>query len=188
MEPATTCSETNLIRSLTLPIESSTSPVRVQVISLDWKWLFVYPDEGVATVNRLTIPVGRPVSFELTGAGVMNSFFVPQLGSQMYTMAGMVTRLNLRADHEGRYPGLSAEFSGEGFADMRFNVDAVSQGRYAEWLAATRSSGRSLGTQVYAELVKPSSAVAATTYGSVASDFFDSVVNAMAMQCRGQKE
>jgi len=100
-------------------ISSTAKPVRVQVVSLDWKWLFIYPDQGIATVNQLTIPVGTPVSFELTSAGVMNSFFVPQLGGQIYTMAGMVTRLQLQADHPGTYPGLSAQFSGDGFADMR---------------------------------------------------------------------
>ena len=97
------------------PIASTVKPVRVQVVSLDWKWLFIYPDQGIATVNQLTIPVGTPVSFELTSSGVMNSFFVPQLGSQIYTMAGMVTRLHLQADHPGTYRGLSAQFSGDGF-------------------------------------------------------------------------
>ena len=87
------------------PIASTVKPVRVQVVSLDWKWLFIYPDQGIATVNQLTIPVGTPVSFELTSSGVMNSFFVPQLGSQIYTMAGMVTRLHLQADHPGTYRG-----------------------------------------------------------------------------------
>ena len=91
------------------PIASTAKPVRVQVVSLDWKWLFIYPDQGIATVNQLTIPVGTPVSFELTSSGVMNSFFVPQLGSQIYTMAGMVTRLHLQADHPGTYRGLSAQ-------------------------------------------------------------------------------
>src|SRR5213592_2539237 len=100
------------------PIASQVKPLRVQVASLDWKWLFIYPDEGVASVNYLAIPVGRPVSFELTSSGVMNSFFVPQLGSQIYTMAGMVTRLHLQADQSGSYRGMSAQYSGEGFADM----------------------------------------------------------------------
>jgi cytochrome o ubiquinol oxidase subunit 2 len=109
------------------PIASAAEPVHVQVVSLDWKWLFIYPDKGIATVNQLTIPVGTPVDFELTSSGVMNSFFVPQLGSQIYTMAGMVTRLHLQADHPGSYRGLSANFSGEGFADMGFTVDAVHQ-------------------------------------------------------------
>src|ERR1700722_8699801 len=100
------------------PITSSAKPVKVQVVSLDWKWLFIYPEEGVASVNRLTIPVGTPGSFELTSSGVMNSFFVPQLGSQIYTMSGMVTRVHLEADHPGTYRGLSANYSGDGFADM----------------------------------------------------------------------
>src|SRR5499426_1548289 len=95
-------------------IASAQKPVRVQVVALDWKWLFIYPEEGIATVNQLTIPVGAPVDFELTSAGVMNSFFVPQLGSMIYTMPGMVTRIELRADHPGTYRGLSTNFSGDG--------------------------------------------------------------------------
>ena len=87
------------------PIASAVKPVKVQVVSLDWKWLFIYPEQGIASVNQLTIPVGTPVSFELTSSGVMNSFFVPQLGSQIYTMAGMATRLHLQADHPGTYRG-----------------------------------------------------------------------------------
>jgi cytochrome o ubiquinol oxidase subunit 2 len=170
------------------PIEATARPVRVQVVSLDWKWLFIYPDEGVATVNQLTIPVGRPVKFELTGSGVMNSFFVPQLGSQMYTMAGMVTNLNLQADHEGRYRGLSAEFSGDGFADMRFDVHAVSEDGYAKWLADARSTSRSLDADTYAALARPSTAVVPTTYGKVAPNMFDIVVRATAAQCRGQTQ
>jgi cytochrome o ubiquinol oxidase subunit 2 len=170
------------------PIESSAKPLRVQVISLDWKWLFIYPDDGVATINQLTIPVSRPVIFELTGSGVMNSFFVPQLGSQMYTMAGMVTNLNLRADHEGTYRGLSAEFSGDGFADMQFTVDVVNDGDYAKWLAGVHAAGRSLDTDTYNELAKPGTSVIPITYGTVASNFFDGVVNAAAAECRGQKQ
>ena len=96
-------------------IPSAGKPVRVQVVALDWKWLFIYPDEGVASVNHLTVPVGTPISFELTSAGVMNSFFVPQLAGQIYTMAGMVTRLNLQADHTGTYRGMSSNYSGAGF-------------------------------------------------------------------------
>src|SRR5476651_753663 len=114
------------------PIASTVKPLRVQVASLDWKWLFIYPDEGVASVNYLAIPVGTPVSFELTSSGVMNSFFVPQLGSQIYTMAGMVTRLHLQADQAGSYRGMSAQFSGEGFADMYFNVEAVAPEKRSE--------------------------------------------------------
>ena len=170
------------------PIESAAKPLHVQVISLDWKWLFIYPDEGIATVNQLTIPVGRTVNFELTGAGVMNSFFVPQLGSQMYTMAGMVNYLNLRADHEGTYRGLSAEFSGDGFADMQFTVNAANDGDFAKWVADAHSAGPALDADSYAELAKPSAAVAPITYGAVASDFFDNVVESIAADCRGPKK
>src|SRR5712675_2341143 len=140
-------------------IASTVKPVSVPVVSLDWKWLFIYPDEGIATVNQLTIPVGAPVSFELTSSGVMNSFFVPQLGSQIYTMAGMVTRLHLQADHPGTYRGLSAQFSGDGFADMRFNVEAVPAEDFAQWVNATRAAGPALDAQAYADLAKPSHAV-----------------------------
>src|SRR6202012_2359362 len=107
------------------PIESTTPPLNVDVVSLDWKWLFIYPDQGIASVNRLVVPVGTPISFQLTSAGVMNSFFVPQLGGQIYTMSGMTTQLQLQADHSGSYPGFSSQFSGDGFADMRFTVDAM---------------------------------------------------------------
>ena len=123
------------------PIASTAKPVNVQVVSLDWKWLFIYPEQGIASVNHLTVPAGTPISFELTSSGVMNSFFVPQLGSQIYTMSGMATHLQLLADHPGTYPGLSANFSGDGFADMRFTVDAVPAEQFAQWVTATRNSG-----------------------------------------------
>lgn len=157
------------------PIASTVKPLRVQVASLDWKWLFIYPDEGVASVNYLAIPVGRPVSFELTSSGVMNSFFVPQLGSQIYTMAGMITRLHLQADHVGIYRGMSAQFSGEGFADMYFNVDAVAPEKFSEWVDTTHNVGGELNVTTYAELAKPSAAVAPFTYHAVAPGLFDSI-------------
>jgi cytochrome o ubiquinol oxidase subunit II len=160
-------------------IASTVKPVRVQVVSLDWKWLFIYPDQRIATVNQLTVPVGTPVSFELTSSGVMNSFFVPQLGGQIYTMAGMTTRLQLQADHPGTYPGLSAQYSGEGFADMRFTVDAVPIEDFARWADATRETGPVLDTQAYADLAKPSSAVAPFTYRAVAPNLFNGILSAV---------
>src|ERR1700704_4687910 len=157
------------------PIASTVKPLRVQVASLDWKWLFIYPDEGVASVNYLAIPVGMPVSFELTSSGVMNSFFVPQLGSQIYTIAGMLTRLPLQADHAGSYRGMSAQFSGEGFADMYFNVEAVTPEKFSEWVDAARNVGVELNATTYAQLAKPSAAVVPFTYRSVAPGLFDSI-------------
>jgi cytochrome o ubiquinol oxidase subunit 2 len=159
------------------PIASTQKPIRVQVVSLDWKWLFIYPDEGIASVNQLTIPVGTPVSFELTSSGVMNSFFVPQLGSQIYTMAGMVTRLHLLADHAGTYRGMSSQFSGDGFADMHFKADAVPAETFAQWITATRSSGPVLDPQTYADLVKPSKAVTPFTFREVAPNLFNRIAS-----------
>jgi cytochrome o ubiquinol oxidase subunit 2 len=158
------------------PIASAVNPLRVQVASLDWKWLFIYPDQGVASVNRLIIPVGTPISLELTSSGVMNSFFVPQLGSQIYTMSGMITRLHLQADHSGTYRGFSAQFSGEGFADMHFDADAVTGEKFAQWLDSARSAGPELNANTYADLAKPSAAVAPFTYRSVAPGLFDSIL------------
>jgi cytochrome o ubiquinol oxidase subunit II len=159
------------------PINSSVTPITVQVVSLDWKWLFIYPAQGIASVNKLVVPVGTPISFELTSASVMNSFFVPQLGSQIYTMSGMVTRLHLQADHAGTYPGFSAMFSGDGFADMRFTVDAVEGDGFARWVSQAHDTGPVLDAQSYADLAKPSKVVAPFTYRAVAADLFNGVVN-----------
>jgi cytochrome o ubiquinol oxidase subunit 2 len=159
------------------PISSTVKPVNVQVVSLDWKWLFIYPEQGIASVNKLVVPVGTPISFELTSSSVMNSFFVPQLGSQIYTMSGMVTRLHLQADHLGTYPGLSTMFSGDGFSDMRFTVDAVTDNRFAQWVREARDTGSVLEKQAYADLVAPSKAVAPYTYRAVAPDLFSGIVN-----------
>jgi cytochrome o ubiquinol oxidase subunit II len=160
------------------PISSTVKPVNVQVVSLDWKWLFIYPEQGIASVNKLVVPVGTPISFELTSSSVMNSFFVPQLGSQIYTMSGMATRLHLQADHLGTYAGVSAMFSGEGFPDMRFTVDAVTDDGFAQWVRQARETGSELDKQAYADLVKPSKAVVPFTYRVVAPDLFSSIVNA----------
>jgi cytochrome o ubiquinol oxidase subunit II len=158
------------------PIVSAAKAVRVQVVSLDWKWLFIYPEHGIASVNQLTIPVGTPVSFDLTSSSVMNSFFVPQLGGQIYTMAGMTTRLHLQANHPGTYRGLSAQFSGDGFSDMRFAVDAVPPEDFTRWITNARSAGPALDALTYAVLATPSQAVQPFTYRDVAPDLFTSIL------------
>jgi cytochrome o ubiquinol oxidase subunit 2 len=158
------------------PLSSTTKPIEVQVVSLDWKWLFIYPGEGIATVNQLALPVGTPVHFRLTSSGVMNSFFVPQLGSQIYTMAGMVSQLHLQADHPGTYHGLSAQFSGAGFADMRFDVRAMSADDFAKWTAESKANDAALDKAAYSELVKPSSNVKPMTYGAVEAGLFNFIV------------
>ena len=145
------------------PIASTVKPLRVQVVSLDWKWLFIYPDQGIASVNQLAIPVGTPVSFELTSSGVMNSFFVPQLGSQIYTMAGMVTRLHLQADHPGTYRGMSANTAATALPNALQRRSCA--GRKLRAMGRRNAQrGPVLDAQAYAELAKPSRAVAPFTY------------------------
>jgi len=156
-------------------IESAIAPVDVEVISLDWKWLFIYPAEGIASLNHLVVPAGVPLRFRLTSASVMNSFFVPQLGSQIYTMPGMTTRLNLQADRAGSYSGLSAQFSGEGFSDMRFELLAVPADQFETWAKTVKTRGSALNAAAFATLVRPSKADRPETYAYVAPDLFEAV-------------
>jgi cytochrome o ubiquinol oxidase subunit 2 len=169
------------------PIPADADPLRVEVVALDWKWLFIYPDQNIAAVNQLVIPAGTPVTFRLTSATVMNSFFVPQLGSQIYTMGGMTTHLNLLADAPGEFPGFSANFSGDGFARMRFVAEAVPAGDFDGWVAQVRGAGSALDDAAYAELAKPSEAVPPTTYRSVAPRLFERIVEETAAG-RGQAD
>jgi cytochrome o ubiquinol oxidase subunit 2 len=157
------------------PLESAKSPLEVEVVSLDWRWLFVYPHEHIATVNYLVVPTGVPVHFRLTSTSVMNSFFIPQLGSQIYTMPGMTTQLNLQADKPGIYDGLSAQFSGPGFSDMRFTLRAESGEGFAAWVAQVRAGSGVLNEPVLAQLVRPTRAAGELTYGSVPQDPFEMV-------------
>jgi cytochrome o ubiquinol oxidase subunit 2 len=159
------------------PIPATSQPVRVDVVALDWKWLFIYPDQGVAAVNQLVIPAGAPVAFRLTSATVMNSFFVPQLGSQIYAMGGMTTHLNLLADKPGEYQGFSANFSGDGFSEMRFVVKSVPAADFNAWLEQTRVAGSALDEAGYAALAKPSKAVPPATYRSVEPKLFERIID-----------
>ena len=147
-----------------VPVAGTGSPVRIQVVSLDWKWLFIYPDQRVATVNALTVPVGAPLEFELTSSSVMNVFFIPQLGSMIYTMNGMVTHLNLRADQAGDLQGLSAHFSGDGFPDMLFDVHVVSPLDFPKWVEATAKSDSVLNADAYKKLSQQSIETGRPTY------------------------
>jgi cytochrome o ubiquinol oxidase subunit 2 len=158
------------------PLKSATPPLKVEVVSLDWKWLFIYPDQGIATVNQLVVPAGTPVSFRLTSATVWNSFFVPQMGTMIYTMPRMTTRLNLQADRPGTYDGLSSHFSGDGFSGMQFQVQALPADQFAMWAQGSHGQGAALDGRGYAELSKPSSYVKPMTYGAVAPGLFDAIV------------
>ncbi|MFC6789123.1 ubiquinol oxidase subunit II [Methylobacterium komagatae] len=158
------------------PIESERKTLEVQVVSLDWKWLFIYPEQGVASVNELVMPAGTPVRFSLTSSSVWNSFFVPKLGSMIYTMRGMVTRMHLMADQEGELYGLSSHFSGDGFSDMNFPVRTVSEDGFGAWVRQAQGEGTRLDRASYAELAKQSTADAPRRYGSVEPTLFDGIV------------
>ena len=158
------------------PLASAVKPVNVQVVSLDWKWLFIYPDQGFATVNQLVVPAGTPVNFRLTSATVWNVFFVPQMGTMIYTMPRMQTRLNLQADRVGVFEGRSAHFSGDGFPGMEFKVHAVPAQQFAAWTQGARGSGQVLDGRAYAELSKPTSYVKPMVYSAVAPGLFDAIV------------
>ena len=158
-----------------VPVPGNAKPVDVQVVSLDWKWLFIYPDQGVASVNRLVIPAGAPVRFRLTSASVMTAFFIPRLGSMIYTMNGMVTPLNLRADQLGDYDGEASHFSGDGFPDMRFTASAVSPAAFDAWVAGVRDRGPLLNAATYEGLARQSAHVAPFTYGAVQPGLFDDI-------------
>ena len=158
------------------PLKSQVRPINVEVVSLDWKWLFIYPDQGIATVNQLVVPAGVPVSYRLTSATVWNSFFVPQFGTMIYTMPRMTTRLNLQADRPGIYEGISSHFSGDGFSGMGFKVQAVPANQFAAWVSNAHGSTMKLDGPAYAELSKPSSYAKPMTYGTVVPGLYDAIV------------
>jgi len=155
------------------PIPSPHKPVNIQAVSLDWKWLFIYPDQNIATVNQLTFPVKVPLSFKLTSETVMTSFFIPQLGSQMYAMGGMQTQLNLLADKPGTYAGHNQQLSGIGYANMHFKAHAVSPEEFQAWVQKVRQSKELLDLNRYEQLTKPNDGYYPVTYFSaVAPDLF----------------
>jgi cytochrome o ubiquinol oxidase subunit 2 len=159
------------------PLESKAPALDVQVVSLDWKWLFIYPKEGVASVNDLVVPAGVPLHFTLTSSSVMNTFFIPQLGSMIYTMNGMATHLYLQADEPGVFRGLSGHYSGEGFSDMHFEVRAVSAAQFAAWVESTQApSGPVLDATSYTALARQSINVPPMTFRSVSPDLFHDIV------------
>jgi cytochrome o ubiquinol oxidase subunit II len=158
------------------PLKSKVEPLEVEVVSLDWKWLFIYPQQNLASVNRMVVPTGVPLDLKITSASVFNVFFVPQLGSEIYSMYGMTTRLNLQADRPGAYFGLSAHFSGDGFPGMAFDVQAVSPEQFTAWVATRRGQGPVLDDAAYRSLLKQSQDVSPYTYGAVQAGLFEEIV------------
>lgn len=159
-----------------LTTANKAKPVEVEVVSMNWKWLFIYPEYGVASVNELALPVNTPVHFKLTSATVMNAFFVPQLGTQIYTMSGMQTQLSLIADHPGDYEGISSNYSGPGFASMQFKAKAMSDVDFAAWVASAKKAP-ALDKDAYKLLEKPTDHVPVSYYGSVAPNLYHDILN-----------
>lgn len=158
------------------PLESTRPPLEIDVVALDWKWLFIYPEQRVASVNHLVIPAGVPLRFRVTSATVWNVFWIPRLGSMLYCMYGTAGTLFLEADEPGTYTGLSAMISGEGFSTMHFNTDAVTPEQFAAWSGATRAAGAVLDERTYRELLRPSQSVPPYTYRSVQPGLFEAIV------------
>jgi cytochrome aa3-600 menaquinol oxidase subunit 2 len=161
--------------ALTKP-PTDTKPITVQVTSLDWKWLFTYPDQKVASVNYLEIPTGVPVQFVLTSDAPMNSFWIPQLGGQEYTMPGMAMRLWLQADKPGEYFGSPANFTGKGFAHMNFKVVAKPKAEFDKWVQETKQNSPALTKEGYKELAKPGTSDK-KTFSSYPDGLFEEIVN-----------
>jgi cytochrome o ubiquinol oxidase subunit 2 len=159
------------------PLESSVKPITIDVVALDWKWLFIYPEQHIATVNEIAFPAGTPVNFRITSDTVMNVFFIPQLGSQIYAMAGMQTQVNLIADQPGVYDGLSTNFSGAGFPDMKFTATATSQADFDAWVAKVKAAGGKLGLDNYGELARPSSKDPVKYFADVEPVLFTAVLD-----------
>ena len=159
------------------PIKSENKPLEIDIVALDWKWLFIYPENGIATVNEMYVPVNVPLNMRITSATVLNVFFVPELGSMIYSMYGMRSRLNLMADRTGDFFGLSAMINGDGFPDMHFDVHAVTPEQFAEWATRTRGAGgATLDDRSYRELLVQTMNVKPYSYASVQPGLFDAIV------------
>ncbi|MQL48014.1 cytochrome o ubiquinol oxidase subunit II [Photorhabdus khanii] len=160
------------------PLVSDEKPVTIEVISLDWKWLFVYPEQGIATVNEIAFPTGVPVNFKITSDSVMNSFFIPQLGGQIYAMAGMQTKLHLIANEPGTYKGLSSSYSGHGFSGMKFTATATADREsFEQWVQKVKASPKTLDTmQAFDELAKQSQNHPVEYFSSVKPNLYQDII------------
>jgi cytochrome o ubiquinol oxidase subunit 2 len=154
------------------PIPAAAKPLTIEAVCLDWKWLFIYPDENIATVNQITFPVKVPLSFKITSDTVMGSFFIPQLGSQIYAMAGMQTRLHLLADQAGTYSGHNQQLTGRGYSDMFFQANAVTPEEFQAWVQKIRQSKEVLDLDRYEQLARPSVAHPVVYFSAVKPDLF----------------
>lgn len=158
------------------PLDSTVKPVVIEVVALDWKWLFIYPEENIATVNFIQIPIDTPIEFKITADAPMNSFWIPQLGGMIYAMAGMSAKLHLMATDVGEYKGLSSNFSGDGFAGMKFVTKVSTKEEYDAWVDTVRYSPETLTFSRYTELAKPSHDNPVTYYASAEEGLYNKII------------
>jgi cytochrome o ubiquinol oxidase subunit 2 len=158
------------------PVPAGVKPLVVDVVALDWKWLFIYPEQGIATVNELAAPVDRPIQFKITASTVMNSFFIPALAGQIYAMPGMETTLQAVINKPGEFEGLSANYSGAGFSGMHFKFHGMSDDAFAQWVQQAKSGAR-LDRTEYLQLAQPSENDPVRRYSSVAPGLYESIVD-----------
>lgn len=158
------------------PVPANVKPLEIDVVALDWKWLFIYPEQGIATINEVAAPVDRPIDFKITASNVMNSFFVPALAGQIYAMPGMQTTLHAVINKPGNFEGFSANYSGAGFSGMRFTFHGMTEAQFGQWIGEAKS-GHALDRSAYLQLVQPSQNDPVSRFASVSPGLFDAIVN-----------
>lgn len=158
------------------PLEVEGKPLEIQVVALDWRWLFIYPEQHIASVNYVKFPAHVPVRFLITADAPMNSFQIPQLAGQIYAMSGMQTQLNIMATEEGNYTGQSTNFSGDGFSDMRFVANATTQADFDDWVLSMKKGNNKLTWDTYRALAKQSDDTSVISYASVSDDLFKNII------------
>jgi cytochrome o ubiquinol oxidase subunit II len=159
------------------PVTPETKPITIEVVALDWKWLFLYPEQGIATVNEIAAPIDTPIEFKITGSTVMNSFYIPALAGQIYAMPGMQTKLHAVMNKEGVYDGFSANYSGDGFSGMRFKFHGMSNQGFDQWVSQVKNQGSPLNRDTYLKLERPSARTPVTYYAQVEDGLYDAILN-----------
>jgi cytochrome o ubiquinol oxidase subunit 2 len=163
--------------SATTSFSASTKPLTVEVVAMDWKWLFIYPEQGIATVNELAAPVNQPIEFKITSSTMMNAFFIPALAGQIYAMAGMQTKLHAVVNRAGTYEGFSSNYSGAGFSDMNFKFYGMPSADFDQWVQKIKQDGKALTRATYLKLEKPSMREPVRNYAQVAPDLYEAILN-----------
>src|ERR1700716_3007891 len=164
-------------------VPAGVKPLTIEVVALDWKWLFIYPEQGIAVVNEVAAPVDVPINFRITASAVMNSFYVPALAGQIYAMPGMQTQLNAVINRPGDYEGFSANYSGAGFSGMHFKFRGLSAADFQQWVQSAKTAGRDLSTRGYLQLEKPSEREPVRRYSLVSAGLYDAILNQCVTPC-----